>query len=81
LGTLESRQMLEGAINQGAGRSISEAHAWTVCQAPKVCCHVTTLMLGNADFRVLMAAMTFFGLLVALLLPEGCIDPSLIGPD
>jgi hypothetical protein len=37
-------------------------------------------MSGSADFRILMAAMTFFGLLVVLLLPDGCFDPSLI-PD
>jgi len=37
-----------------------------------------TFMLGRADFRILMAAMTFFGLLVVLLLPEGCFDPSLM---
>jgi hypothetical protein len=34
-----------------------------------------------ADVKILVAAMTFFTLLVVLLLPDGCIDPSLIGPD
>ena len=38
-----------------------------------------TFMLGSADFRILMAAMTFFAVLVVLLV--GRIDPSLIGPD
>jgi hypothetical protein len=37
--------------------------------------------LGNADFKILIAALTFFGLLAVLLLPDGCIDRSLIGPD
>jgi hypothetical protein len=30
-----------------------------------------TLMLGSADFRILMAAMTLFALLVVLLLSDG----------
>jgi hypothetical protein len=32
------------------------------------------------DVKILVVAMTFFALLVVLLLPDGCIDPSLIGP-
>jgi hypothetical protein len=40
-----------------------------------------TLILGNADFKILRAVMTFFGLLVVLLLPDGCFDASLIAPD
>ena len=40
-----------------------------------------TFILGNADFKILMAAMTFFGLLIVLLIPDSCIDTSLMGPD
>jgi hypothetical protein len=32
------------------------------------------------DVKILVAAVTFLTLLVVLLLPDGCIDPSLIGP-
>jgi hypothetical protein len=39
-----------------------------------------TLTLEKADFRLLMAAITFFGLLIVLLSPDAWIDPSLM-PD
>ena len=40
-----------------------------------------TLVLTNADFRILMAGMTFFALLVVLLTKDGSIGPSFIGAD
>jgi len=39
------------------------------------------LELANFDVRILVAAMTLFALLVVLLLPDACIDPSLMSPD
>jgi hypothetical protein len=35
-------------------------------------------MRAIVDVKILVAAMTFFALLVVLLLPDGCTDPSLI---
>jgi hypothetical protein len=32
------------------------------------------------DVKILIAAMTFLTLLVVLLLPDGCTDPSVVGP-
>jgi hypothetical protein len=39
------------------------------------------MMLANANVRILFAAMTFVALLLALLIPDGCIDPSYTGQD
>jgi hypothetical protein len=39
------------------------------------------LELANVDVKILLAAMTLFALLVVLLLPDACIDPSLRCPD
>jgi hypothetical protein len=35
------------------------------------------LILANTDLKILIAAMTFFGLLVVLLTPDGCLSPGL----
>jgi hypothetical protein len=32
----------------------------------------------NADVKILMAAMTFFALLVVLLVPDGCLSSELL---
>jgi hypothetical protein len=82
LGTLESGQMLEGVIEQGRGgvylrltpdeyRKLRRARGGEMMRA---------LTPAIADIKILVAAMTFFALLVVLLLTDGCIDSSLIGP-
>jgi hypothetical protein len=37
-----------------------------------------TLTLVNADVKILIAAMTFFALLVVLLTPDGCFSSGLL---
>jgi hypothetical protein len=39
---------------------------------------MTTLMLPNANMKILIAAMTFFALLVVLLAPDGCPSSGLL---
>ena len=38
------------------------------------------LILANIDVRILVAAMTFFALLVVLLTPDGCLGPGPLDP-
>lgn len=37
-----------------------------------------TLMLTNDNMKILIAAMTFFALLVVLLAPDGCLSSGLL---
>jgi hypothetical protein len=37
-----------------------------------------TLMLANDNLKILIAAMTFFALLVVLLAPDGCVSSGLL---
>jgi hypothetical protein len=39
---------------------------------------MTTLVLANANMKILIAAMTFFALLVVLLVPDGCPTSGLL---
>jgi hypothetical protein len=40
--------------------------------------HMRTVMLTNADVRILMAAMTFFALLMVLLAPDELLTSGLM---
>jgi hypothetical protein len=53
--------------------------AWAVRKAKTIgWCPMRTLMLANDNTKILIAAMTFFALLVVLLTPDGCLCSGLL---